>query len=493
MIFVDSSGIEWINWLVKSFYDNSVFHRRLVRMNRFVRFVTKITVALAKRDARSNLVGSMSPRAVTYHRFDKPLNISPIEKPIPITSMDSTEPTAMEDMCIPTQGIWPICPSCIDSDGSISRHEQSSSNWISTTRIPNCTQQWRWLVNSYRLEVLFLTLVSIHFIFKVQWRSMSLSLHTCLSNLVFTSIFHWVGLGFFWLLIIYFMVVELQCLFEGRWSYFRRLWSYIELGLVICAWLAAITYLYLWRESNSLHRFFLEKIHLKFVNLQRMVLLDDLFTSLLGLMAFLATLRFLRLCHLHPRLVLFVATLEHVRRPLLHFSMMFSIVFITLVCLFYGLFASTMERCSSVWRTIQMIFEMALLNVDGKEFDGVASTLGPLVFTLFVLLMIFVCRNMFVSIVMDSIRNVRQTNNTVDPMFTFMYHRFRRCIGARDEPKSLSDCPTPIEPIHYVTWFESYPEQMERLVQAVDRIIHRWNHPFFFFNAIFCRFQLHED
>lgn len=271
---------------------------------------------------------------------------------------------------------------------------------------------------------------------------------------------------------IYLMVVELQRLFERRWSYFRQFWSYIELGLIICAWLAAIIYLYLSRESNSLHRFFLEKIHLKFVNLQRMVLLDDLFTCLLGFMAFLATLRFLRLCHLHPRLVLFVATLQHVRRPLLRFSMMFSIVFIAFVCLFYGLFAARMERCSSIWKTVQMIFEMALLNADGKEFGGIAPTLGPLVFTLFILLAVFVCRNMFVSIVMDSSRNVRKTNNEVDPMFTFMYHRFRRWIGNGDERDSLSDCPLLTEPIHYVTWFESYPEQMERLVRAVDRVIH---------------------
>jgi hypothetical protein len=70
---------------------------------------------------------------------------------------------------------------------------------------------------------------------------------------------------------------------------------------------------------------------------------------------------------------------------------MFAIVFISFVCLFYLLFISKLVECSNVLRTARMLFEMTLMKFDAYELLNAAEFLGPFCFSLFILLVVFVC------------------------------------------------------------------------------------------------------
>lgn len=145
-----------------------------------------------------------------------------------------------------------------------------------------------------------------------------------------------------------------------------------------------------------------------------MVYINDIFSFLIGFCCFFGTLKFLRLCRYNRRLALLSDTLRRAARELISFSCMFSVIFMAFLTLFYLQFNALIWECSSLLHTAQMLFEMLLLKFDATEIVAAGSFLGPFYFTLFILFVVFVCINMFVSIINDNFRVVRADVHRVD-------------------------------------------------------------------------------
>ena len=116
-------------------------------------------------------------------------------------------------------------------------------------------------------------------------------------------------------------------------------------------------------------------------------------------------------------------------RDLLSFASIFSVVFCAFLTLFYLLFVSTLPDCSSLLRTAQMLFEMMLMKCDAHQLSAASASIGPIVFSLFILVVVFVC----MSIINESFRRVREQSDLDaqrdQPILSFMIERFRRSIG----------------------------------------------------------------
>jgi hypothetical protein len=50
------------------------------------------------------------------------------------------------------------------------------------------------------------------------------------------SLFQLIGGALYLLWIVYCMFVEVRLWISMKWAYFRRFWSYIEVGLIVCVW-----------------------------------------------------------------------------------------------------------------------------------------------------------------------------------------------------------------------------------------------------------------
>ena len=234
------------------------------------------------------------------------------------------------------------------------------------------------------------------------------------------------------LLILYLMLTEIQSLIRLEWNYFRQFWSYIELGIIGCSWSCVGIYVWRYQESNRIHSLFQKTNGYVYVNLQFATFINDLLSFLLSFCAFFGTIRLTRLCQHHRRLTLFGQTLARATKELISFLMMFSIVFVSFLCLFYFLFVSHIQSCSTLSSTAQMLFEMCLLKFDTSELLNASPVLGPLCFTLFIFLVVFVCMSMFLSIIGDNFRLARDnTNKDREEIFSFMCDRFLRKTGER--------------------------------------------------------------
>jgi hypothetical protein len=144
-------------------------------------------------------------------------------------------------------------------------------------------------------------------------------------------------------------------------------------------------------------------------------------------------MRFLYLCRFNKRLSLFNQTLRYATKVLIKFSLMFSIVFLSFLCLFYLLFNSNIWSCSTLLQTAQMLFQMILLKFDASHYNDTATFLGPFCFTLFIILVVFIWLSIFISIINDSFCRARENPNDNEEIVLIMFTKFQQWIGMKDK------------------------------------------------------------
>ena len=272
-------------------------------------------------------------------------------------------------------------------------------------------------------------------------RAWAFNLGTCLCilRLAFTSLSHLIAGILYLFFTLHMMLVEIKSLIKLKSAYFRQFWSYVDVGIIVCAWTSVGICVWRYREVNRIGELFAKTNGYATVNLQLAVYVNDLLTYLLAFSCFFATLKFIRLGRFNHRLMFFVRTLQCAAKDLLSFATMFSIVFVAFLVLFYLLFVGNLWTCSSLLHTAQMLFEMMLMKFDAQRLSEAAPFLGPFTFSMFILVVVFVCMSMFLTIINDNFRRVREqaeVNARQDQhLFSFMVERFRRAIGrmaARD-------------------------------------------------------------
>ena len=231
-------------------------------------------------------------------------------------------------------------------------------------------------------------------------------------------------------MIVYFMWVEARLFIQLKRKYFTGFWSLIDVGIIVCSWTSAVLYLWRYRECRRIAKRFAETNGYVYVNLQLVAHVNNVLSILIGFCCFFGTIKLMKLCRFHSRLCLFLHTLQQAGKELLSFAVLFSLIFMSFVCLFHLLFISKLPECASVLRTAQMLFEMTLMKFDAHELSGAAAFLGPFCFSLFILFVVFVCMSMFLSIIGDHFRCARaEADEDKREIFAFMWDRFQRWTG----------------------------------------------------------------
>ena len=273
------------------------------------------------------------------------------------------------------------------------------------------------------------------------------------------------------------MVNEIRSIHQLKRSYFRQFWPYIQWGIILSSWTALGLYVWRHREMTRIGSLFKLTNGSAYVNLQLATYIDDILTFLLGFICFFASIKLLRFSRYVQRLSLLGETLRYASKDLLGFFFSFAIVFLAFTTLFYLLFASKMWACANLLHTVQTLFEMILLKFDAAEITSADAFLGPLSFTIFILLLVFVGITMFISIINGSFRTIRRRTrmhiNEDHRIFAFMWSRFLHRTGIRKANKI--DGHEEEEDRHlrseYVGPVDGFPEKIDQLLEALNRVI----------------------
>jgi polycystin 2 len=250
----------------------------------------------------------------------------------------------------------------------------------------------------------------------------------------FTSLFHVLISIIYLMFIVYFMIEQIRLIIRTRLAYLQCVWSYIEWGMIACAWSALAVYIWRAYELNRIGDLFKKTNGDVYINLQLATYVNDVLTFLLGFSCFFGTVKLLRFARYARRLSLFGETLSHASTDLWSFGWSFAVLFMAFLVLFYLLFMSTLWTCANLLHTAQMLFEMILMKFDTSELISADAVLGPICFTLFIFFVVFVGMTMFISIINDGFHRARHklaNDRHIDyDMFAHLWRRFQLWTGS---------------------------------------------------------------
>ncbi|CAF1212658.1 unnamed protein product [Adineta steineri] len=114
-----------------------------------------------------------------------------------------------------------------------------------------------------------------------------------------------------------------------------------------------------------------------------------------------------------------------------------------------------------------MLFEMSLMKFDAHELSGAAPFLGPFCLSLFIILVVFVCISMFITIISDSFRRARKNINNDQEIFSYMLNKFQRWTGLK---KANEEERYALMRLEYFDPIEGFPERIDQLLDAINRL-----------------------
>ena len=232
-------------------------------------------------------------------------------------------------------------------------------------------------------------------------------------------------------MVIYLMVRQVRLMIKLKRKYFLEFWSYIDLGIIACSWGMIVAYVWRFRESNRISKIFAQTNGYVYVSLQGALYVNDLLTYFQGFCCFFGMIKLTRLCRLDARLCLFFQILSNATKELLSFLFMFSIVFMSFISLFYLVFVSKMQSCSNLLSTAQMLFEVTLMKIETGELLNADPVLGPVCLAIFIVITVFICLSMFVTIVNDNFGRAREQHVKGEDMFSYIWMKFLRWTGMK--------------------------------------------------------------
>ena len=238
------------------------------------------------------------------------------------------------------------------------------------------------------------------------------------------------------------------------------------MSIISCSWGCLGVYIWRFKESKRICQLFSQTNGHVFINLQLAVHINNILTYLLGFCCFFSMIRFVHLCRINRRLTLFVRTLKYAKKELLSFGMMLALMFFAFICLFHLLFVSKMLSCSTLLKTAGMLFEITLMKFDASELIGAHAVLGPLAFALFILIIVFICLSMFLSIINESFRFAREEQIEEEHLLSFMFEKFLRWIG-KSNATQIQERFTREQ---YIDPIQSFSNRMDELLEIINRV-----------------------
>ncbi|XP_041474499.1 uncharacterized protein LOC121423243 isoform X2 [Lytechinus variegatus] len=229
---------------------------------------------------------------------------------------------------------------------------------------------------------------------------------------------------------LYYTIRELRKIKKEKKAYFKSPWNVIEVVSIGLAAGALTSYFYRLLQANSLMSDIRENYSL-FHNFQYLAMWDDVYTTMVGLLLFIATIKFIRLLRFNKNMLLLTDTLTVFGYELALFMIMFFVVYLGFSSFAFLVFYKLRDY-SSFLRTLESLFGTLLGKFDFVAMLEIDQYLGPLFFFLYVVIVMWVMINMLLAIINESFALVKAANlnkkNELE-IVDFMIDRFKKFTG----------------------------------------------------------------
>ncbi|KAA3682266.1 polycystin 1L2 [Paragonimus westermani] len=205
-----------------------------------------------------------------------------------------------------------------------------------------------------------------------------------------------------------YMFKEAHNLYKQRCQYFKDIWNFVELFIMFGSFAAIAAYAYMIFATKEAIAEFSRTHGNVFMNFQFLAYWNETLTYLLAVICFFATLKLVRLFRFNRRIGLLGSVLRYAARDLKYFMIIFFLLFIAFVLVFYLLYEGTLADFRSFLGSVETSLQIILGKFDFTSMYERELVLGPLMFAVFTLCIIFIVVSMFVAILEESFGKVMQ-------------------------------------------------------------------------------------
>ncbi|CAM1317953.1 Uncharacterised protein g6856 [Pycnogonum litorale] len=296
------------------------------------------------------------------------------------------------------------------------------------------------------------------------------------------------GFGFFVLFcevvfvayVAYYSVHEVKVACKQKRAYFGGVMNVVNLSVVLNAWLCFV--FFIWRELLTLDVLdaFAETQGRGYVRLQHVAQVDEIFGYFVGLLVFLANLKFLHLLRFNKRLGIIAATIKGCAAELSGFALCLLIIFLAFVQLFFLILGLHMADYASFISSVESSFSMMLGKFDFNKIRIAAPLLGPAIFFVFGFATTLIMLNLLLTIVIRTFDEVKSDMSKMPndyEMVEFIVGKLKEAIGintrSRVHPESEQqealDVKSLLKKVK-VKKVDDFAGKVDKLVDYIDNI-----------------------
>ena len=240
--------------------------------------------------------------------------------------------------------------------------------------------------------------------------------------------------------LIYYIVREVKELRTvGRRAYLRSPWNYFDMAVIISSIVTIVFYFMRIVATKIVIRRANEDPY-SFTNFNYVVAIDSLVTSVMSFAVFVSFLKFMRLLRFNRRIGMLTSTLKACISPLCSFFLLFIIVFLAYTQFAFLIFGQKMSDYASFGRSVANMLGMTLGSFDFAALESTNRIIGPIFFFSYIMVMIMILMNVFLSIINDTFNEVNSDvskQSSDSEIADFMMDRFVATIkrtGATIQP-----------------------------------------------------------
>ncbi|XP_071965638.1 polycystin-1-like protein 2 [Antedon mediterranea] len=235
----------------------------------------------------------------------------------------------------------------------------------------------------------------------------------------------------FALFILWYLFREIMLFRKQKFNYFKNASNLLEFIVLSLSLMAFIVFVYRYFINESLLAKREENIR-EFMNFQFFGQLDQIYYYILGFILFISTIKFLKLLRFNRKMLMLANTIGSCYKELLNFFVMFVIIFASYASVGYMIFFTGVQTYRSIIGTVESLFSTLLGKFDFEAMTQTNRVLGPIFFFSFILMIVFILMNMFLTIINEAFARTRaetsRRQNSLE-IVEFMIQRFKVWTG----------------------------------------------------------------
>ena len=237
----------------------------------------------------------------------------------------------------------------------------------------------------------------------------------------------------------YFMIIEIRKLLNRDLRiYFNEFWTYLEWSIIITSLISLGMFFVRLTIALQVLDFFKQTNGYGYIKLQKVNDCNQTLTYSLGLCSTFGTLKILKMIQFNRNIALLSSTLRRCFRELMSFSFIFFILYTAFVQLMYLIFSSNMPGYSSFVKSMESAFLIMLGKSNALDFIQAYTTLGPIIYFSYNVVILCFALNIFISIITDAFDELRNEAKEKQNDFELTNYAFLKIRNMFSKKKNLN-------------------------------------------------------